>query len=90
MKLLSPLKEALQLKNKVVMAPMTRSRATQDHIPTAIMATYYGQRASAGLIIAEGTAPSPDGVGYARTWNLQCCPNSGLERNYGRRTCQGR
>ncbi|SFR51595.1 N-ethylmaleimide reductase [Robiginitalea myxolifaciens] len=57
----------LELKNKVVMAPMTRCRATPDHIPTEIMATYYGERAeSAGLIITEGTAPSPNGVGYAR------------------------
>ena len=65
--LLSPLNsERLSLKNKVVMAPLTRSRATQEHIPTAIMSLYYGQRAGAGLIITEGTAPSPNGVGYAR------------------------
>ncbi len=56
----------LELKNKVVMAPLTRSRATADHVPTDIMATYYGQRAEAGLIITEGTAPSPNGVGYPR------------------------
>ncbi|NQZ75312.1 MAG: alkene reductase [Ekhidna sp.] len=56
----------ISLKNKVVMAPMTRSRADQDHVPTDIMATYYQQRANAGLIITEGTAPSPNGVGYAR------------------------
>lgn len=56
----------ISLKNRMVMAPMTRSRATQDHIPTSIMATYYAQRASAGLIITEGTAPSPNGVGYPR------------------------
>ncbi|MEM9686604.1 MAG: alkene reductase [Bacteroidota bacterium] len=54
------------LKSRIVMAPLTRSRATQDHIPTPIMATYYAQRASAGLIITEGTAPSPNGTGYAR------------------------
>lgn len=48
------------------MAPLTRSRATRDHIPTPIMATYYAQRASAGLIITEGTAPSPNGTGYPR------------------------
>ena len=57
---------AINLKNRIVMAPMTRSRATQDHIPTPIMATYYAQRSGAGLIITEGTAPSPNGVGYAR------------------------
>ena len=58
--------EKLHLKNRVVMAPMTRSRATKEHIPTEIMARYYGQRASAGLIITEGTSPSANGVGYAR------------------------
>ncbi|MEQ8927818.1 MAG: alkene reductase [Fulvivirga sp.] len=56
----------LHLKNKIVMAPMTRSRATTDHIPTPIMADYYGQRSGAGLIITEGTSPSPNGVGYPR------------------------
>jgi N-ethylmaleimide reductase len=53
------------LKNRVVMAPMTRSRANQG-VPTPIMALYYAQRAEAGLIITEGTAPSPNGLGYAR------------------------
>ncbi len=47
------------------MAPMTRCRAI-DNIPNALMATYYQQRASAGLIITEGTSPSPNGLGYAR------------------------
>jgi N-ethylmaleimide reductase len=45
---------------------MTRSRATPEHTPDALMATYYGQRATAGLIITEGTSPSPNGLGYAR------------------------
>lgn len=49
-------KKGLHLKNRVVMAPMTRSRA-QDGLPTQIMAEYYRQRAGAGLIITEGTAP---------------------------------
>lgn len=57
---------SITLQNKVVMAPMTRSRAGSDHVPTPIMATYYAQRSGAGLIITEGTAPSPDGAGYAR------------------------
>ncbi len=48
------------------MAPMTRSRAVQNNTPNALMAEYYGQRASAGLIITEGTSPSPNGLGYAR------------------------
>jgi N-ethylmaleimide reductase len=53
------------LSNRIVMAPMTRSRAI-DHIPNDLMLTYYRQRASAGLIITEGVAPSPNGLGYAR------------------------
>lgn len=56
----------ITLRNRLVMAPMTRSRATADHVPTPMMATYYGQRASIGLIITEGVAPSGDGAGYAR------------------------
>lgn len=64
--LLDPIDHALSLRNRVVMAPMTRSRASADHVPTEIMATYYGERANAGLIITEGTAPSPNGVGYPR------------------------
>ena len=56
MKLLSPLTlGALQLPNRVLMAPLTRCRADADHNPTPLMAEYYAQRASAGLIIAEAT-----------------------------------
>lgn len=54
-----------QLKNRIVMAPMTRSRAI-GNIPNELMAQYYQQRASAGLIISEGTSPSPNGIGYPR------------------------
>jgi N-ethylmaleimide reductase len=57
---------SLRLANRMVMAPLTRSRATPEHTPNALMATYYGQRASAGLIITEGTSPSPNGLGYPR------------------------
>jgi N-ethylmaleimide reductase len=57
---------SLHLANRMVMAPLTRSRATPQHTPNALMATYYGQRATAGLIITEGTSPSPDGLGYPR------------------------
>ncbi|QJP35521.1 alkene reductase [Nonlabens sp. Ci31] len=64
--LLSPLQGKLNLKNRVVMAPLTRSRSTSSHIPTPIMAAYYGERANAGLIITEGTSPSINGVGYPR------------------------
>lgn len=53
------------LKNRIVMAPMTRSRAI-NNIPNNLIAEYYAQRASAGLIITEGTSPSPNGLGYAR------------------------
>lgn len=53
------------LQNRIVMAPMTRNRAI-DNLPNALMAEYYGQRASAGLIITEGTSPSPNGLGYPR------------------------
>ena len=55
----------LELKNRVVMAPMTRNRAI-GNVPNQLMATYYGQRSEAGLIITEGTSPSPNGLGYAR------------------------
>lgn len=55
----------LTLSNRVFMAPLTRLRGTEDHIPTPIMAEYYAQRASAGLILSEGTPIDPMGVGYA-------------------------
>ena len=55
----------LTLQNRLVMAPMTRSRAT-GNIPNELMAEYYAQRATAGLIVTEGTSPSPNGLGYAR------------------------
>jgi N-ethylmaleimide reductase len=55
----------LPLQNHLVMAPMTRCRAT-GNIPTALMAQYYAQRGTAGLIITEGTSPSPNGLGYPR------------------------
>ena len=57
--------EGTALANRAVMAPMTRSRAI-GNVPNELMATYYRQRASAGLIVTEGTAPSPNGLGYAR------------------------
>lgn len=57
----------LQLANRIVMAPMTRSRAGSDALPGAEMVEYYRQRATAGLIVAEGTAPSASGLGYCRT-----------------------
>lgn len=56
----------IQLKNRSVMAPMTRSRAVENNIPNDLMATYYAQRAGAGLIVTEGTSPSANGLGYPR------------------------
>jgi len=53
-----------ELQNRVVMAPMSRCRAT-GNIPNELMAEYYKQRSGAGLIITEGTSPSPNGLGYA-------------------------
>src|SRR5438876_210650 len=57
---------ALALSNRAVMSPLTRSRAAVNNTPNALMAEYYGQRATAGLIVTEGTSPSPNGLGYAR------------------------
>ncbi|MCB0404727.1 MAG: alkene reductase [Bdellovibrionales bacterium] len=68
--LLQPIKAgALELKNRIVMSPLTRSRATGEdgRTPNKLMEQYYVQRASAGLIISEATAVTPMGVGYANT-----------------------
>jgi len=65
-KLFSPVKlGSVMLKNRILMSPMTRCRAI-GNIPNELMATYYEQRSNAGLIITEGTSPSPNGLGYAR------------------------
>ncbi|OCC25163.1 alkene reductase [Croceicoccus estronivorus] len=58
---------ALTLSNRIVMSPMTRDRAGPGDVPTATMAEYYRQRATAGLIVTEGTQPCPEGKGYWRT-----------------------
>ena len=61
----------LELPNRIVMAPLTRMRARpDDHVPTTLQADYYAQRASAGLIVAEAAAISPDGFGWAGTPGL--------------------
>jgi N-ethylmaleimide reductase len=57
----------LELSHRLAMAPMTRSRATSEGVPTAMNAEYYAQRASLGLLISEGTQPSEDGQGYMAT-----------------------
>lgn len=58
---------AVPLKNRIVMAPMTRTRTSDGDRPNALMATYYGQRAGAGLIVTEATDVAPSSKGYART-----------------------
>src|SRR5215475_8855087 len=66
--LLDPLQAGdLLLPNRVVMAPLTRRRAGTARVPNALMARYYEQRASAGLILSEATSVTPVGVGYADT-----------------------
>ena len=74
------------LPNRLVMAPMTRSRAKFDGTPGELAAEYYSQRASLGLIVTEGSQPSDDGQGYlatpgiysqcARTWKTAAFPCS--------------
>lgn len=57
----------LTLPNRIIMAPLTRQRAGDQRVPNALMAKYYAERASAGLILTEATAVTPQGVGYAAT-----------------------
>jgi 2,4-dienoyl-CoA reductase-like NADH-dependent reductase (Old Yellow Enzyme family) len=64
----------LTLQNRIIMAPLTRQRAGDIRVPNALMAKYYAERASAGLIISEATSVTPQGVGYAATpgiWSEQ-------------------
>ncbi|MCC0177287.1 alkene reductase [Waterburya agarophytonicola K14] len=65
--LLSSLDKGLSLKNRVVLAPMTRARAGAERIPNALMAEYYAQRANAGLIVTEGTTISPQANGWVHS-----------------------
>ncbi|MDQ4490110.1 alkene reductase [Sinomonas sp. ASV486] len=60
----------LDAPNRIVLAPLTRSRATQDGVPTPLMAEYYRQRSGAGLVVSEGTVVSPQGASYARVPGL--------------------
>jgi N-ethylmaleimide reductase len=55
---------AIAAPNRIVMAPLTRGRATRSHVPTSLMGEYYSQRASAGLIISEATGISRQGLGW--------------------------
>ena len=66
--LFSPLSiGSLELRNRIVMAPLTRCRASQGRVPNALMAEYYAQRSAAGLILSEATSVDPMGVGYPDT-----------------------
>ena len=66
--LLSPVQiGAWELPNRIIMSPLTRCRASEGRVPNAMMAEYYAQRASAGLIISEATSVTPMGVGYPNT-----------------------
>ena len=68
MNLFSPIKIGnYTLKNRIFMAPMTRCRSVENNVPNDLMVTYYTQRASAGLIISEGTQISTQGIGYPAT-----------------------
>ncbi len=68
MDLFSPLKlGALELPNRVILAPLTRCRSSEGRVPNDLMRDYYVQRASAGMILTEATSVSPMGVGYPDT-----------------------
>ena len=65
---------AIEAPNRILMAPLTRGRATREHVPTAMMVDYYVQRASAGLIISEATGISRQGLGWPYApglWNAE-------------------
>ena len=70
---------AVELPNRVVMAPMTRNRAGAGNAPNDLNATYYAQRAGAGLIVTEASQVSPQGVGYPGT--------PGIHSDGSRRRC---
>ena len=68
MNLFSPLQiGSSTLKNRIIMAPLTRCRSVEKNIPNELMAKYYAQRASAGLIISEASQITPQGIGYPCT-----------------------
>lgn len=68
LRLLEPVKIGdFQLRNRIIMAPLTRCRASEGRIPNTMMAEYYRQRATAGLILTEATSVTPKGVGYPDT-----------------------
>ena len=73
---------AWNLPNRIIMAPLTRQRAGAERIPNAMMAEYYSQRATAGLIISEATSVTPMGVGYADTLHLVSGASRGMETRH--------
>ena len=80
----------LVLANRIVMAPLTRNRAGAGLVPSELAATYYGQRASAGLLITEATQVSPQAQGYQDTPGLYPGADRWLAQGDGRGACQGR
>ena len=72
---------SLTLPNRIVMAPLTRSRAGPGNLPTPLSALYYAQRASAGLIISEATQVAPEGQGYISTPGIYSAPRADVARN---------
>ena len=88
---------AIQAPNRILMAPMTRARGTQDHVPTPMMTEYYAARASAGLIISEAIGISREGMGWPYATGLwspeqiagwRVAPRT--LRSYGAIRCSGR
>jgi N-ethylmaleimide reductase len=69
----------LMLANRIVMAPMTRCRAGDADVPVSLTVTYYVQRASAGMIITEGSQVTPGGGLYAHTGHILFCTSRRLE-----------
>lgn len=69
---------AIQAPNRILMAPLTRARSTRDHVPKPLMVEYYRQRASAGLIISEGTGISRQGCQTARNFDPRSASNLAL------------
>lgn len=81
---------SMTLSNRIILAPLTRNRAGAGLVPSEFAVTYYGQRASAGLIIAEATQISPQAQGYQDTPRLHPGADRWLAAGHRCRPCQGR
>jgi hypothetical protein len=79
----------IELRNRIVMSPMTRSRALGGNVPNPIAMTYYAQRASAGVIVTEATQVSPQGVGYLNARDSLARAGRWMEKDHGGRTPRG-